>query len=577
MALTFGDDSPQGRIAAGVKGAIVRGNCIVTSWQGLFSGCDRVAEAHRTTSLALVAILAAGSTCCATPTDGSSHSAEGVLVHVLTLLHSFRLDVTRAGIDDEVTPLIAASALNFPRVVAELVCRYGADPNAVSYVGMSPLVAALSTGSVVPFHFLLSRGAKCCPPGSPGMHTAVHFAVESEARGDAAEICSAGLRAAANADTVMGMLRCLVTAGPAAVLRCPLDGSAPLHYAARTGNTAAMHVLFEHGGDIYAIRPVDRATPPMEAVFNYHLPAIQLLIAAGALAAPSMALGTPASRALSMACVRILMPFVSGKPCGACALATCGSMPARGRCSDGMAAVRTLLSAGFREVVDPTGLLPLELLVDIASGADAATQQRLIDVLRLYWESGCDLLTLGPTASPSLLRTIVLADAPLALAWLVETCGISESELEVYRSTPLQEALHRTDWRSTAELLRAGVGTEVITNDRYHRLHSNAMSDDFLNTLPQLLREGQPTMARPLAVPAGREEVSVASVRSGGQRGVRRLASTGDDNLHGDLAAESRTAALLEPTTASTSCFAPLAQFSCRVFAARGRESPVRL
>jgi len=578
MALALG---PQGRIAAGVKGAIVRGDCIVAFWHGLFSGCDHVAEAHRTNSLALAAILAAGSTCSPTPAADSSDCAEDVLVHLLPLLHEAHLDVTRRGGNDNITPLIAASALNFPRVVSELVCRYGADLNAVSYVGMSPLVAALCTGSAAPFQFLLSRGAECCPAGASEMHTAVHFAVEWEARGDAAKMCSAGLRAAADADTVMGMLRCVLTAEPAAVLQCALEGSAPLNYATRAGDTAAMKLLLAHGADASAIRPTDRATPLMEAVFNYHLPAIQLLIAAGALAAPSMALGTAASRGLSMICVRILMPFVFGKPCGSCALATCGSVPARGRCSDGMAAVRTLLAAGFREVVDPTGLLPLELLVDIASGADAATQQRLIDVLRLYWESGCDLLALGPTASPSLLRTIVLADAPLVLAWLVETCGISEREVEAHRSTPWLDACHRGAWRAAAELLRASVRTDLMPADRYRGSRDGEGSAEYWELLPRMLRGDPRVMTRAgdasAHSPARERGASAAPACGVGQGGAMRPARPGagvDDGgrgRSGPRGAAAADAASVEPAAASVP---QLAQRSSRIVAPANHTSP---
>ena len=287
------------------------------------TGLDTLGEADRNAYLksaadrvgAIQALLAGGANVDARANDGSTplHQAAALGdVAAIRVLLAGGASVN-AKAKDGSTPLHQAARLGEMASIQALLAG-GADVDARNKDGVTPLHAAAVSGKAAVIPTLLAGGADVNARAKYGV-TPLHFAamrkmilaaLEADAKGGRdkllssmfpkgmvdtlseadREITAAILRLADDdrADTVRALL-----AGGAAVNARGGGGTTPLHYAAVSGDAAAVEALLDVGGDPNAVAfgcgPMDMARRRMENTETSIAPfrdSIEALRAAGA-------------------------------------------------------------------------------------------------------------------------------------------------------------------------------------------------------------------------------------------------------------------------------------------------------
>jgi uncharacterized protein len=138
----------------------------------------------------------------------------------------------------------------------------GADPNAASGDGLTPLHIAGQNGSVEIAGLLIDAGANLGATTRLGGYTPLHLASRS---GQAA------------------VVRLLLEMGSDPAVTSTASGATPLHLAASVvGGEAAVRALLEHGAPVNAREASAGQTPLMFAAWAGRAPSVQVLLAHGA-------------------------------------------------------------------------------------------------------------------------------------------------------------------------------------------------------------------------------------------------------------------------------------------------------
>ncbi len=206
---------------------------------------------------------------------------------------------------DGTTPLLWAVYNSSPEFVS-LLLDAGADANTPNKLGLSPLLQAARNGSAELISALLDKGARVFDPEAvteppllaaarSGSVDAVELLLEAGADPNVIEpIDHQTALMWAVAAGHLEVARVLLEAGadPKRQARVnelsvrknadfPSGGFAALHWAARDGNEAMIHLLLDHGADINA-RNGDTSTPMMLAIVNDRFDIAKLLLDLGA-------------------------------------------------------------------------------------------------------------------------------------------------------------------------------------------------------------------------------------------------------------------------------------------------------